>query len=105
LPWAMKARTNISLFYGLYDDIQVPSTVFIPSPLGTGMISIGATQNAAQGHIEGIDSEITLLPTDSVELHFNFAYTLDKYDTYVNKVTGADESGLPFPVDPASKFN
>jgi iron complex outermembrane receptor protein len=78
----MKAKTNLAAFYGSYDNVQtqLPTNVSIPPAPPVFQV---LTTNAATAHIEGVETEITLLPVESVELDANIAYSHNKYDTYL----------------------
>jgi iron complex outermembrane receptor protein len=73
----IKARTNLSAYYGTYDNVQVQT----PQNNGAGGFAV-VTTNAAGAHIEGVETEITIIPTESVELNANVAYQNDTYDQF-----------------------
>ena len=81
LPYEMRARTNVSGFYGLYDQAQVQSNISFPDVFGNPATSV-VTTNAASGHVDGIDAELTLLPTDKISLSLGFSYVDMVYDDY-----------------------
>ncbi len=96
--YGVKARTNLSAYYGFYDNIQVPVTQ--ESPTG-GVVT--PNENVASGHIEGIDGQFTIVPSTSVELGLNFAYTADRYDNYIDPIKG-NLSGTAFVFTPKWKY-
>jgi iron complex outermembrane receptor protein len=81
LPWDMKARTNIAYFYGFYDNIQVPAQAAILDVFGN-VATVTTTTNAANGHVSGVDFDLTLLPTDDIQLSFGGVESTDDYDNY-----------------------
>ena len=74
----IKARTNLGAYYGMYDNVQTQLPVAV-SPTVFQVL----TTNAATAHIQGVETEITVLPTDDLELNANIAYLYDQYDTYL----------------------
>jgi iron complex outermembrane receptor protein len=81
LPLDMKARTNVSYFYGFYDNIQVSAATPIVDALGNVTTTV-LTQNAATAHLDGIDFDLTLLPTDSLAISGGGVWTHATYDQY-----------------------
>jgi iron complex outermembrane receptor protein len=96
----MRARTNISGFYGFYDNIQVSVTQTVQTPAGPTIAVV--TQNAATGHIKGLEVEATLIPFDALEVSGNLSLVKAKYDRYISN--GVDVSGTPFIQTPNRKF-
>lgn len=76
--WAdHRIRTNVSLFYTDYSDLQV---TIIPTPGGTP-----TTTNAADSKITGAEIEFQALLTDNFSLHGNAAFldaTYQDFETY-----------------------
>jgi len=65
----MEVRANFSAFYGEYSDIQVSVVKLLqlepaPAPPRTATVS----ENAAEGIVRGFDVELTVAPTDWLEL-------------------------------------
>jgi iron complex outermembrane receptor protein len=88
----MQFRTNASLYYGWYSNIQVSVLRSIqqnppPAPLSIIVPSV----NAAQGLTRGFDVEFTALPTEWFELTGHAAYNKNKYTDWpvLNPTTGA----------------
>lgn len=76
----MKLRVNASYFYGLYDNVKVNVTALVQQqPLPAPKNLVVVTQNAAKAKISGIDSDVTLIPLDWLEIGGNFAYTDARY--------------------------
>ena len=85
--FGIKTRTNLAGFYGFYDDVQIQTGTLVNSPVPGQPPSISVlTTNAATAHIEGIEGELTVVPTDSVTIHGAMTYLKFKYD----KWTGID---------------
>lgn len=103
---SLRGRTNLSAYYGFYDDIQVAATVLVPT--ATGTVLSAATTNAAKGHIQGVEAEATILPTDELEITGNLSYIKNRFDRYasINAATGApvDLSGSVFLYSPKWKY-
>jgi iron complex outermembrane receptor protein len=78
----MRARTNLSLYYGWVSDQQVTITQSVQT--ATGPVLATVTANAAEGHVRGLDAEVTLIPVESVELSGNIALVKGTYDKFNN---------------------
>jgi iron complex outermembrane receptor protein len=102
-----KARTNLSGFYGRYDNIQVAVNQEIPTATG-GTTHATITENAAKGHIQGFEAELTLIPIEQVLVSGNVTYVDDRYDRWIS-FTNADQpldlSGTPFILVPSWKYS
>ena len=81
LPLDMKARTNVALFYDLYDNIQVTTNTPIVDAFGQQTSAV-VTQNAANGHISGVDFDLTLIPMEGLTLSGGGVFLDRHYDTY-----------------------
>jgi len=73
-------RTNASVYYGWYSDIQSITTRFVqvappPAPPATLVIS----ENSAEGLVRGFDAELTIVPTEWLEFNWNGAFNKNKY--------------------------
>jgi iron complex outermembrane receptor protein len=97
----IKARTNFGGFYGWYDSIQAPQSVAFSDATGTHFLV--ETLNAATAHIEGLETELTLLPLTGLELSGNALLMDAKYDNYTS--AGVDLSGTPFYYLPQFKYS
>ncbi len=106
--WALgnvKARTNLSAYYGFYTNIQTQVTSRVPNPSnpnGPPVLQV-LTENSATAHIEGLEGEFTLIPVSAVELTAKAAYNIAKYDQYTSLTSSGaiqDLSGTPFVSDP-----
>lgn len=65
-----RLRTNLSVFYSDYSDLQVRI------PVQPGQVSV---RNAATAEIKGAELEIKFVPTDSFKIEGNVAYLDAKY--------------------------
>ena len=94
----IKARTNLAAYHGTYDNVQTQLPVIIP---GTSTFQV-VTSNAATAHIDGLETEITVVPVDSVQLGAQIAYGHDVYDTYVVQTAAGtfNNSNTPFTSNP-----
>jgi iron complex outermembrane recepter protein len=83
----VRGRTNFAAYYGLYDDIQAQVTTRCET--ATGPVLCQLTRNAAQGKIEGFESEFTIIPTDWLSVAGNLGYMEGRYTQY----EGLDPTG------------
>ncbi|MDB5393359.1 MAG: TonB-dependent receptor [Rhodospirillales bacterium] len=99
----IKARTNVAAYHGTYDNVQTQLPVVIP---GTSTFQV-ITSNAASAHIDGVETEITIVPTDSLELGAQVAYGHDVYDTYLVATTAGtlNMNNTPFTSNPLFSGN
>jgi len=105
----MQFRTNASVYYGWYSNIQVSATRLAqinlpPAPPQSLVVS----ENAAKGLVRGVDAEITVLPTDWLEFGFNGAYNKNKYTYWpiiTNNVVTGDRSNTLYLGAPRLKYN
>ena len=103
----VKARTNLSAYYGFYTNIQTMVTSQVPNPSGGAPLLQVLTENSASAHIEGLETSITLIPVPAFEFTANAAYNVAAYDKYTSLAAGPtgkpiieDLSGTPFVSDP-----
>ncbi len=71
-------RTNASYFYGWFDNVKANVTR-VAQAAGQAPTLIVVTQNAAKAKISGIDADLTIVPTDWLEVGGLFAYTNARY--------------------------
>jgi len=114
----IKARTNLSAYYGFYTNIQTMVTSQVPNPGNPPppapqlppVLQV-LTENSASAHIEGLETSITIVPDPSLELTANAGYNIAKYDEYTSLGGTAaapvilDLSGTPFVSDPKWTLN
>jgi iron complex outermembrane receptor protein len=111
----VKARVNLSTYYGVYQSIAVQTTGnynvqigdTIGRQLGTPILNVG------DGNIYGYEGEITVRPSDWFEFNGNFAYTRGRYNHFMgpnpDNTPGAPAlvyiPGVNFEITPLWKFN
>ncbi|MGC4038118.1 MAG: TonB-dependent receptor [Chitinophagaceae bacterium] len=71
--WDNRLRLNISLFYSLINDAQVP-TLVLPD-------AITVTKNAGRLRSKGFETEIAATPVKNLDISYNFGFTDAKYKT------------------------
>ena len=81
------ARTNLTAYYGLYDDIQAQVTARCET--ATGPVFCQLTRNAAQGNIDGFESEFAVIPVDWLSVSGNVGFMEGRYTKY----EGLDPTG------------
>ena len=87
------ARTNLTAYYGLYDNIQAQVTTRCETP--TGPVFCQLTRNAAQGKIDGFESEFTIIPADWLTVAGNVGFMEGRYTQYEGlDPTGTTEENL-----------
>ncbi|MEW9856525.1 TonB-dependent receptor [Novosphingobium sp. M1R2S20] len=96
----VKMRTNASVFYQLYDDIQ--RTVAIPTPIGS---PASVVTNAAAARVFGIELQQTIRPTDFFTLQVNYVYNKPTYKNWIDPATNTDLSDTPFFFTPRHSGN
>lgn len=84
-------RTNVAVFYQLYDDIQ--RTVQV---LAAGGNPASAVTNAAAARAFGIEVQQQVRPFDWLTLQLNYAYNNPAYQEWVDPATQVDLSDTPF---------
>lgn len=95
-------RANVSAYYGKNDQMQlaVPQT-FIDANTGEQKFE-SITQNAANGHIYGVEGEFAIAPSRSLTLSTAMAYSIGRFDEYVSN--GVDVSDSEFILTPELKY-
>lgn len=86
----MPVRLNISGYYTKYTDIQRTISQV------TGGILNNLTINAAKASISGLEAELMIRPTSSLNLSANYAYTRPRYDKFTDSVASG---GKIYPID------
>ena len=101
----MLIRTASSYYYGDYKNIKVSVTQLAnraSAPTAPASLIV-VTENAADGYITGLDSDLTVVPTDWLEIGGNLAYTKTKYTKWDNNVNiGTAAAPILRPVSYAS---
>ena len=99
-----KLRTNVAMFMGNYKSLQRSITKAIP--VAPGFVT--AVQNAAGGKVQGVELELTAVPTDSLTFFVTLGYLDAKYKNFIADITGGgvtDNSDIPFARAPRWTFN
>jgi iron complex outermembrane receptor protein len=94
----IKARTNLAAYHGTYDNVQTQLPVLVP---GTSNFQV-ITSNAATAHIDGLETEIEVVPVESLRLGAQIAYGHDVYDTYIVQTAAGtlNNNNTPFTSNP-----
>ena len=109
----LQGRTNLSVYFGKYDDIQVSTTLKTctdPSDQSTCTFGVGIN-NAAEGEIKGAEFEFALVPSEWFELGGNSSWMDAEYTDYEFDPDGTgplppeDRSGQPFLYIPKFKYS
>lgn len=106
---SVRFRTDASVFYGWFDNIQVNVWSSYNTPI-TDVLTVGfLTQNAAQAYISGVDGDFVIVPSNFFELGLGLSYLHDRYTQWTgpNPLTGVafDYSSTPFVRAPTWKGN
>jgi iron complex outermembrane recepter protein len=72
-----RLRTNISVFYTNYRDMQLAQIYFIGTVQGNTIL------NAASSRIKGFEAEVTAVPVDGLTLTASLAYLSAKYKDFL----------------------
>ena len=102
----VQARTNVSAYYGWYNDVQVLDTRRFDVP-GGGSISANLTTNAGKARINGLEADFTVIPDPALELSGSAGYMHAKFTKYLRVLadgTVQDRKHLPFVDMPKWKF-
>jgi iron complex outermembrane receptor protein len=78
--WGQRIRANLAGFYGVYDNLQVPTT---RSAFG-GFLVERIVENAAAATIQGFELEITALPAGGLLMSASVGYLDSRFDEYTN---------------------
>jgi iron complex outermembrane receptor protein len=104
----MKARVNLSGYYGFYENIQVQVTGSYLQQSGLRMLGIPFL-NVGDGKIYGYDGEVTVVPVDGVEIGAAFEYNRGGYDAFQGPNAAGNGlttlEGIEFAYTPHWKFN
>jgi iron complex outermembrane receptor protein len=104
---AIKARTNASVFYGKFNDVQVNIFQVVNNTAGVP-VATTLTQNAAKANVSGAEGEFTLVPAEGLEVGGFAGYLHNVYTSFpsVNPTTLAplDLSDTPFLLTPKWKI-
>ncbi len=73
--WENRVRLNAALFHADYDDIQLTAPSSATDPSKSDVL------NAGKATLDGVELELTALPTDDLTVNVNYAYLDDRYDS------------------------
>ena len=91
--WTRRLQTNISGFYNLYYDAQVPLTI----TQATGP-NIGIFYNVPRSIIQGVELETTWNPIDKLNILFTYAYL----DSHISKACCVSDPNDPAAIQPGA---
>ena len=94
----INARTNFSVFYMKYEDIQRSDYALI------GGFNTQLITNAAEATVKGFEFEGILQPSEPLTLTATYSYNDASYDKYIDGL-GVDRSGFPFQYVPENKYS
>jgi len=105
-------RFNASYFHGWFDDVKVSVTQLARREATGPENLIVVTENAAKGIIKGFEADLTVVPTDWLEIGGFYAYTDTSYKEWpsnqINPTTGLIEpislANTPFSFVPKHKW-
>ncbi len=86
-----RLRVNATYYHSVYDNDQQTVVVLVP-PFN----AVSVVQNAASATVDGVEVEATALPTRNLRLQGSLAYTLPKYQSFIDPTTGVDHSDRKF---------
>jgi iron complex outermembrane recepter protein len=96
-------RTNLSAFYGEYEDIQrTVSRSFLTS---TGVRAFSGVFNAAEATIYGSQFEFQIRPLQSLTFSGSYGYLHSKYDKFLANQLQGDATGNSFAQAPEHTAN
>jgi iron complex outermembrane receptor protein len=85
----VQARLNASYYHGWYSNVKNPVNALVTDS-ATGIQNLVVfTANAGKAIVEGVDADLTIAPTDWLEVGGAFNYTNDRYTSYpsINPIT------------------
>jgi iron complex outermembrane recepter protein len=91
-----RLRTNVSVFFNKYKDLQLSQIIFKTDPTTGANINDNTIQNAARAETKGIELEVTAVPTSNLTLNASVAFLDAKYKEYNYKIALANATD-PFP--------
>jgi len=99
-----KVRFNVAAYMSDYTGIQRGIPILTPGSL----VLASGTQNAAEGKIHGIETELTVLPFRGFQLGVSTSYLHTKYTDFTiltSATTRTDVSKTPFPFAPKFSYS
>lgn len=101
--YGMKGRLNVAAFNSDYRNKQQSqsySAIINGSPITTNLIV-----NAGDATIQGVETDLTIVPIDDLELRAAWAYTKASFDKYVIIATGQSVPGQTYPSVPLNRVS
>lgn len=89
-----RLRANLAVFYSMWDDMQVPQSVFRGNPPQASSTIL----NAASATSKGVELELELAPNEALSLRASLGYLDAAYDEFED--ANVDYSGRPTPYAP-----
>ncbi len=99
--WGVDTRIDVAAFFGDYDNIQRQALVSITTAAGV-TAPVQVVQNAAKGHVNGVEVEAIVIPVTGLQFTFNYAHTDSAYDKILPSAISLNP-GTPFPALPEDK--
>jgi iron complex outermembrane receptor protein len=100
----IKARTNIAAYHADYADKQA-SQQYSAIVNGVLQTSNNVIVNVGDATIQGIEAELTVLPSPDLEIAANWAYNQAQYTKFLIASTGESVPGATFPFVPQNKLS
>lgn len=82
-----RLRTNLSVYYNKYDDLQRTVIRSLQNQTG-GNNQETVTDNAASATVKGFELEVSAVPVDGLNLDFAVGYNNASYDEYLADLNG-----------------
>lgn len=96
---SVKVRTNVSAYYGEYENIKQNITALTSQGLSV------LTINVASAYVEGVEGQFTIVPVESVELGLNVSWNHVAFEHFIDPISGADFSRAPQSYNPYWQYN
>lgn len=103
-----RVRTNLSIFYMDWQDLQVQTNLAIIDPDTNEITFINTTTNAASSSISGVEFDINAAPTDRLILGGGLGYLDASFDDFPDAIVSGeatDLSGFDIPQAPEWTLN
>jgi iron complex outermembrane receptor protein len=76
-----RLRTNVAIFYNKYHDLQLAEIYFVKNSTGQ-TVNGNSIVNAAQAKTQGVEFEVTAVPTDALKINASLARLYAKYTNF-----------------------
>jgi len=97
---SVKARTNVSAYYGDYLNIKQNITGIDKN----GQLGV-FTLNVSSAYVEGVEGQFTIQPTEDLEISLNGAWNHVAFTKFIDPTTGADLKSAPQSYNPYWQYN